>query len=117
MTTEDIIHQAEVLKQVFGQEKALTEQLSKVRAKRNELKAAISQYLKEQELDEATFPDIATFKLVSHKRFGSLKRKTVEGWAQSIVGEQKKSLQEVKKLYDTRECKFVEDLLIDQHEV
>lgn len=97
--------------QVLREEKAQAKLLSDIRQQKRKLNDRLKQYMTHMEYDKASVTDMATVRMVQKRRFLGLKRENIESWAREVFGSDR-SLQEVDKLYDTREIKTSEELVV-----
>ena len=111
---EEFKRNVETYISVLREERDQAKALADIRATKRQLNEKLKKYMMAQELDEATVPNTATLSRVPKRRILALKRPAVEAWAKDIFGNGDRSLQEVSRLYDTREVKTVEELLVTE---
>lgn len=97
---------------ILREEKEQSKMLSNIRQQKRRVNDLIKQYMSQREIENAEIPHMATLRRVQKRRFLALKREDVEAWAREVIGGGERSLQEVDKLYDTREVKTSEELVV-----
>lgn len=112
--SEEFKKNVELFISILREEKDRSKELSELRTTKKRVKEEIRQWMLAQELDEATVPNTATLTRVPRKRVQALKRQAVESWARQVLGGDERSLQEVGKLYDSRDVKHIDDLVVQQ---
>lgn len=110
---EEFKHNLEVYIQVLRQEKEQAKVLADLRAHKRKINEQLKQYMLSLNLEEAYVKNTATVNRIPKRRILALKRPTVEAWAKEVMGSER-SLQEVSRLYDAREVKTVEELVITE---
>lgn len=107
---EEFKHNVEAYITVLRTEKEQAKTLADTRAKKRKMVERLKHYMLQEDMETANVSNIATLTRVPKHRIQALKRDTVEAWAAQVLGEG--SLQEVDKLYDSREVKTVEELVV-----
>lgn len=110
---EEFKHNLEVYIQVLRQEKEQAKVLADLRAHKRKINEQLKQYMLSLNLEEAYVKNTATVNRIPKRRILALKRPTVEAWAKEVMGSER-SLQEVSRLYDAREVKTVEELVVTE---
>lgn len=112
MSEEDFKNNVRTYIDVLRNEKRLSKELSDLRGHKRKMKEALADWMARQDLEHLEVNDLASLTRVPRKRVQTLKRQAVEQWAQQVLGGDERGLQEVGKLYDARDVKHVEDLLV-----
>ena len=111
---EQLKHDTDLLEEVENEEKTRAKEVSQLRSEKRRLNQAIGQHMVALGLDEATVPSGTTISRTERRRVQPLKKTAVQAWACQLLGDKQRGLQEVGRLYDAREVKVTQEIVVQR---